>query len=188
LRTSQLLALILLLSQCGAASGQASLVKTLTPEQQVYQKKLADYTTERNNLRGVAVQVYDAEMARAKAGDCPHAATTYDFNACYGKAKDDADHDLKTYEFAVRKLLGMESPQMQGQTPPATGEAPQQQVAEFDRLEQQWRLYSDLVSPVAFAQSGGGSGGPSFELETHVRLVRDHLEELHTIYGLMLSK
>jgi hypothetical protein len=48
--------------------------------------------------RSQAKQVFDTEMSRENAGDCPDAKTDYDFNVCYGKQLTITDQNLKSYE------------------------------------------------------------------------------------------
>ncbi len=164
--------------------------KVLTPEQQGLQQQRREVDAKRESLRAVAQQAFDAEMARQKAGDCPAANNTYEFNVCYGKAVGITDQNLKTFEGAIRDLLGLKYPDLTGQ-PPGPGPAgpaltPEQSVAEFDHVEQLWHSYLDAATTAAFHQFGGGTGGPSFEMETHLRLVRGHMTQLNNLYGMLL--
>ena len=164
--------------------------KILTPEQQALQQQIRDLDAKRATLRAQAKQAFDAEMARAKGGDCKTANNTYEFNVCFGKAAEAADQNLKSYEDAIRALLGLKYPDLTGR-PPVPGPAgpaltPEQEVAGFDRVEQLWHSYLDASTSAAFHQFGGGTGGPSFEMETHLRLVRSHMTELDNLYGMLL--
>ncbi len=115
-------------------------------------------------------------MAREKAGDCQQAQTTYDFNVCFGGSATAADQSLKQYEDAIRGLLSLNDPALAGQLPmqgPAGPQLkPEQLAAEFDQVEKNWHAHLDTASTAAFHQFGGGSGGPSFEMQTHLQLVR----------------
>ena len=79
--------LLLAIPPSWAASGRqaASPNKTLTHEQQEYQRQWREYMAKRPDLQVRAKQIFDAEMAREKARDCPNVATTYDINVCLGK-------------------------------------------------------------------------------------------------------
>ncbi len=68
--------------------------KVLTPEQQLLQQQMRDADVKREALRAQAKQVFDAEMAKQKSGDCPDAQNTYQFNVCFGKAVDVTDQNL----------------------------------------------------------------------------------------------
>jgi hypothetical protein len=123
--------------------------------------------TTRDGLRAQAKQLLDSETAREKVGDCPAAKTTYDSNVCLAKAATAADRSLKTFETAVHDLLNLASPQS---------------AAEFSRVEDLWHTYLAAAAMAAFHQFDGGTGGPSSQLETRIRLVRSHLRELDAIY------
>ena len=154
------------------------------------QQQMREVAAKRDRLRAQAKQAFDAELAREKAGDCPHASNTGEFNVCYGQEAGITDQNLKTYEGAIRDLLGLHSPNLTDQ-PPMPGPAgpqltPEQDAAEFDHVEQLWHAYLDAAATAAFDQFGGGTGGPSFQMETHLRLVCSHLSELDNLYGMVL--
>ena len=164
--------------------------KILTPEQQAMQQQTREVAAQRDHLRFQAKQAFDAEMVREKAGDCLDAGNTYEFNVCYGKAVALTDQNLKAYEDAIHDLLDLHYPNLTGQ-PPMPGPAgprltPEENVAEFDHLEQLWHPYLDAAATAAFHQFAGGTGGPSFQMETHLRLVRSHMRELDALYGMLL--
>lgn len=171
-----LLIILMLLAMPGLGTGQQTrLGKVLTPEQRAMQEHMRELDTERQRLRATAKAAFDAEMAREKSGDCPDARNTYEFNVCFGEQAGIANQNLKTYESAIHDLLGLKYPDREGP-----------QVAEFDRLEQLWHAYLNAAATGAFHQFEGGTGGPSFEMETHLRLVRSHMRELDTLYGMAL--
>ncbi len=166
--------------------------KVLTPEQQALQQQMREIDAERQRFRAEAKQAFDAEIAREKSGDCPDAKSTYEFNMCYSKEVGITDQNLKTYERAIRDLLGLKEPSLTSQSPmpkPAGPEStPEQDVAEFDHLEQLWHFYLDTASTAAYHQFSGGTGGPSFEMGTHLQLVRSHMRELDTVYDGLLHR
>jgi hypothetical protein len=157
--------------------------KSFTPEQLALQQKTREVDAERQRLRAAAKSALDAEMAREQSAGCAYASTA-DYNQCYSKVVEISDQNFKIYEDALRGILGLRYPEPPGQavlTPSASGDA-----MEFDKVEQLWHSYLDAASLAAFHQFDGGTGGPSFDMETHVRLVRSHLRELDTLYGLTL--
>ena len=162
--------------------------KVLTPEQKTYQQQWKEYTAKRQSLQAQAMGVFNAEMAREKAGDCPDANTTYDFNICYGKQTATTEQNLMSYEGIIRELMAS-GPRMPGEPttemhgPGGPSLTPEQFAEEFDRVEQDWRQYSKTASTAAFHQFDGGTGGPSFEMECELRLTRGHMRELDMIYG-----
>lgn len=163
--------------------------KILTPEQQAYQQKLKEVRVKRDSLQAEAGRLFESEMAREKAGDCSDAGTTYDFNVCFGKAVDLTDRNLRAYQSALRDLLSLEYPEPQPTTGPAGPvQTPAQSAEEFDRVEKAWLSYLDIAGSAAFHQFGGGTGGPSAEMECHLRLVRNHMRELDGIYFMLLHK
>jgi uncharacterized protein YecT (DUF1311 family) len=63
---------------------------------------------------------------------------------------------------------------------------PEQRMAEFDKTERLWKSYRDAQCMAAFHQFGRGTGGPSAEMECEQRLIRGHMRDLDTVYGLVL--
>lgn len=166
--------------------------KVLTPEQQAYQEELKRVRAERDRLRAAAKQAFDGEMAREKAGDCPAAQTTYDFNMCYSKQNAITGENYKAYTGAVRALLGLKYPLApgvkEGPLPPGPAGpqlTPEENVTEFDKTESLWAAYKEAECTVAFHQFGGGTGGPSAEMECRLRLMRSHMRDLDSIYLLL---
>jgi uncharacterized protein YecT (DUF1311 family) len=160
--------------------------KVLTPEQQAYQQQYGQWYARHQQLQAQAKQIYDAEMAREKAGDCPNASSTLDFNVCYGKQIDTAEANLKSFEATLHDLLGPAA-EMGEQATPSPGPAgpsltSAQITVEFESVEKVWRQYRETTCTAAFHQFGGGTGGPSFEAECWLRLTRDHMRELEMIY------
>jgi uncharacterized protein YecT (DUF1311 family) len=159
--------------------------KKVTPEQQNYQDPVKQFWAERERLQVTAKQAFDAEMAQEKAGDCTDAGTGYDLNVCANKALAATNQNLKAYAGAIREILGLKMPDAGFPAhagPDGMPTTPEQDVAEFDRIEQARRLYIDAVCTAAHHQYGGGTGGPSAELVCRVRLTRGHMKELDGIY------
>jgi uncharacterized protein YecT (DUF1311 family) len=160
--------------------------KVLTPEQQEYQRKSKEVNAQRDALRAQAKAAFDDEMTREKAGDCPNAMTTYDANVCYGKTADITDKNLKTFTDALRSMLALHYPDMPGPAPAGSTNSrtltPEQHVAEFDQIETQWSAYASTACGAVYHSFEGGTGGPSAKIECHLRLVRNHLRELDSIY------
>jgi len=173
-----------------SAMGQAAQsppARVFTPEQRAVQEQTRQLDAQRTSLVAQAKQVFAAEMEREKAGDCHGADTQAGFNDCFGKAEALADESLKSYEAAIRGVLGLKYPAWPGEeTPPSragSSPGPEQDVAEFDHLEKLWHEYLEAGATAAHHELEGGSGAGSFAAETRLRLERDHLRELHDIYG-----
>lgn len=165
--------------------------KVLTPEQKAYQQSYRAWLENHQSLQAKAKQIYDAEMARERAGDCPDAQSTLGFEECYSKVFDTLSASLKDFESTLHALMAP-PPEMpaEGETNGAnrTGPAgpvltPDQLSAEFDQVEHVWRQYEEAACTAAFHQFDGGTGGPPFEAECEIKLTRNHLRELNLIYG-----
>jgi uncharacterized protein YecT (DUF1311 family) len=144
----------------------------------------------RQALQAQARQVFSAEMAREKAGDCAAAQSNYDFKVCYDRVFTLAGASLAAYERIIRDLQAP-PPGTSPNASPGSGVegrtlSPAQQLAAFDKLEASWRQYRDLACQAAWDQFDGGSGAPAFQSECQIRLTRDHLRELDMIYGGLL--
>jgi uncharacterized protein YecT (DUF1311 family) len=174
--------------QCHSQQVAAKPKKVLTPEQLAYQRQTQVFRAKRLSLQGQAKQIFDAEMAREKAGDCTKANTTYDINVCMERELKLTEQNLKSYEGVVEGLLAP-WPEMPGQPnvnspgPAGPGLTPKQHSEEFERVEKSWRDYREMACTAAFHQFDGGTGGPSFQMQCELRLTRDHMRELDLIYG-----
>jgi uncharacterized protein YecT (DUF1311 family) len=184
---------ILLSQQCSGQQDTTKPKKVLTPEQVAYQREWKVFMAKRQSLQAQAKQVFDTEMAREKAGDCPDADTTYASNVCFGKEGTITEQNLKSYEGIIQGLLAP-PPQMPGQAttdmPGPAGPAltPTQLSEEFERVEKSWREYRKTACTTAFHQFSGGTGGPSFEMQCELMLARDHMRELDMMYGADLHR
>lgn len=165
--------------------------KALTPQQQAYQKEWQQYSAKRQSLQVQAKQILYTEMGREQHGDCTTSNTTAEFNDCFDQRLQETEANLKNFEDIIRQLQsGL--PQMPGSAEePTAGPAgpaftPQQQAAEFDRLEQAWQNYREVACTAAFHQFDGGSGAPSFQMQCQLKLTRDHMRELDLVYGIDL--
>jgi uncharacterized protein YecT (DUF1311 family) len=166
--------------------------KVLTPEQIALQQRAKETLARRLSLQAQAKQIFDAEMDREKAGDCPDAKTTADFNNCFEDEGTTTEKNLTGFEGIIRELNAPEPP-LPGRpgaetTQPVMGISgpgftPEQFLAEFDRVEKAWREYRQTACTAAFHQFDGGTGGPSFEGQCELKLARDHMRELDMIYG-----
>ena len=162
--------------------------KVLTSEQRVYQQQGREWMQGHRTLQAKAKEIFEAEMAAEKAGDCPDANTTYDFNVCFGNVLAAADERLKSFEQVIRDLQAPSRRMAGAPEPPANGLSspvltPEQLSTEFNSVEQLWRQYRTAACSAAFHQFGGGTGGPSFEAQCELKLTRDHMRELDMIYG-----
>jgi len=160
--------------------------KPLTPEQQAYRQ----WTEKHSSLQAQGKQIFSAEIAREQVGDCKDANTTADFDNCYGDQLTITDQNLTRFEAVIRALQAgppQDPAEATAQTP-ASGQqlSPQQLAHEFDNVEQLWRQYRDTACKAAFHQFDGGSGAASFEMQCELKLTRDHMRELDTIYGVDL--
>lgn len=175
-----------------AAGGQQSVKprKTLTPEQQEYQRKLREYMAKRIDLQAQAKQIVDAEMAREKAGDCPNATPTYDANICMGREVGVTDENLKQFQAITREIIASAPEQPGGPRGGPAGPAltSAESATEFDNVEQAWHQYRKVACTAARNEMGGGTAAPSFEMQCEINLDRSHMHELDSIYWLELHK
>jgi hypothetical protein len=165
--------------------------KELTPEQRRYQSEIARWRSERQSLQTRATTALKTATEGANPEKCKDAASTRAAEECLDTAMKAAQEEYAAFTSALRSLLGLAYPEMPGEQsmagptgiPPSTNE----RVAEFDRLESQSKAYRQTASRAAYNQFKGGTEAPVFEMETDLRLLRLHLEELSFIYGFMLE-
>lgn len=189
---------ILLLLPCSfsqqsqSQSAPARPKKVLTPGQITLQHRATETMARRQSLQAQAKQIFDAEMSREKAGDCPDAQTTAAVNNCFSEEGNTTQQNLTAFEGIIRELI-LPDPQLPPQPDTEPGQpvmgiggpvlTPQQHAGKFDQVEQRWRQYRDTACTAAFHQFDGGTGGPGFEGQCGLKLARDHMHELDLIYG-----
>ena len=176
-----------------AAAAQQSAprpAKVLTPEQMTYQQQMREWFAHHHQLQAQGKQLFDDETAREKAGDCPTAQSTVEFETCYAKQIEITNGNLKSYEEVIRGLLSP-PPQMPGAPAEMIGPggralSAQDLIDEFNHVEAAWLQYRETACTAAYHQFDGGTGGPPFQQECTLKLTRDHLRELDMIYGNVL--
>jgi uncharacterized protein YecT (DUF1311 family) len=144
--------------------------------------------TNRTALQAEGKQILATETAREAAGECKAAQSTADFNDCFGNELAITTQNLHRFQAVIRTLLAQDKPagpEPQHDTVGIAGPALTSQhiLEEFNRVEIAWQQYNTSACTAAFHQFGGGTGGPSFELQCELKLARDHMRELDTIYG-----
>jgi uncharacterized protein YecT (DUF1311 family) len=144
--------------------------------------------TNRTALQAEGKQILATETAREAAGDCKAAQSTADFNDCFGKELAVTTQNLHRFQAVIRTLLAQDKPVGPKPKHDTTGIAgpvltSRHILAEFNRVEIVWQQYNTTACSDAFHQFGGGTGGPSFELQCELKLTRDHMRELDLIYG-----
>ena len=129
---------------------------------------------------------YSDEMAREKAGDCPHAASTQDTVTCLRQEIDKTTTNYTTYVNALRSVEGLSNT---GETNAgATGGqylSAEERVKEFDDVEAAWQTYHKAQCSAAYDAYRGGTIAPIIDLTCHLSLMRGRMRELENIYQFM---
>ena len=145
-----------------------------------------EYFAQLDTFKKTARSSYSDEQAREKVGDCPKAMTTYDMSTCLGAELQKTTANYRAYTGALRSIEVLVPP---GGAPlsGASG-APlssQESVKEFDAAEAAWQAYQKLQCSAAYDAYRGGTIAPIMQLTCHLKLVRDRMRELESIYDLM---
>ena len=161
-------------------------IKSVALQQNASRQTTQNLRNTRQQLQARAEKILADETAREAAGVCKDAHTTVDFDECFGNQAGITGGNLKKLEDVIAEL---------GDPDPASPDrsadkgrmrsvlSPNQHVAEFRKVEQNWRQYRDAACTAALHQFDGGTGGPSFELQCEMRLDQSHMRELEMIYG-----
>jgi hypothetical protein len=188
-----LVGLAAILSSTGLALTQSPVrpPKVLTPEQRQHQVEVSKWLARQAELRTRAQHALNAEVAREKAGDCPHANTTLAAEECLASEIEKTRSNYAAFAEAIRAMLALAYPTMPGEQPVSgpTGKplTADERVKEFDKLEAESKAYRDDASKAAYDDYRGGSYAPVFEAEAEQKLLRLHLQEMAFIYDTELS-
>lgn len=172
------------------AFGQQS---TITPKkdftkQKEYQQQMKEYLAKIQSLQSQAKQIFDAEMAREKAGDCPDADGTLGLKFCLNKETVITDQNLKSYEELIRgqiipepKVPGAPAANTWGPVGPNLSD--EELLAEFDRMEQSWRIYREAACTATLHRLHGAELGPYYGLTCELKMARDHMRLIDMFYN-----
>jgi uncharacterized protein YecT (DUF1311 family) len=141
---------------------------------------------DRGRLLQQGAAVFDREMAREKAGDCPDASNTFDINQCLVREVETTTANYKAYASSIRALIELNARQQDADPfDGPTGRPPSadERLKEFDRAEAAWATYEQTVCTVVYHIWQGGTGAPSAEAYCHLGVTRDHIRELGRTIG-----
>lgn len=162
---------------------------TAKSKRSAYRSAVAEFFQRRSQLQQQAKTAFDREMARQKAGDCPHARTTYDENICLGKAIHSTLTNYQSFSGALRSLLGQKNPLMgSGDMIGPTGKplTAEQMTKEFDQVEADWESYRKAQCSAAYDFFKGGTIAPSMGGLCELKLIRSRMTDLNYIYDMPL--
>jgi uncharacterized protein YecT (DUF1311 family) len=168
----------------------AAQANSTTPDQNsskaAHVKDWREFSTQVQEFKKLGRAAYLEEEAREKKGDCPEARSTYEINICLGKEAGKTAANYKTYTDALRSVEGLASPGESDVAGP-TGKplAPEQRLKEFDTVESTWHAYYVAQCSAAYDAYQGGTIAPSMDLTCRLRLMRDRMHELESIFQFM---
>ncbi|HEV2417452.1 MAG TPA: lysozyme inhibitor LprI family protein [Terriglobia bacterium] len=156
-----------------------------------YRQAVAKFFQQRSQLQQQAKAAFDHEMARQKAGDCPHARSTYDENICLGKAIHATLANYQSFSGALCSLLGQKNPMMDASTRDMIGPTgkpltAEQMTKEFDQVEAEWERYRKAQCSAAYDLFKGGTIAPSMGGLCELKLIRSRMADLNYIYDMTL--
>ncbi|HWG18110.1 MAG TPA: lysozyme inhibitor LprI family protein [Acidobacteriaceae bacterium] len=162
--------------------------QALTPQQEAYRKAIVDFAEQSDKLQATAKIAYSAETKRGTANICPNANNTVAINECILHEMALTSANYKAYAEAIRALLALPTPDIPDMPNPYQGPTGQMstsatETAAFDKAEAAWQNY---VSAECGAVDTHWRGGTivNFEIgECHIRLARDRMNELESVYG-----
>jgi len=93
------------------------------------------------------------------------------YNICMGHANEQADKDYAIFYNNLQMLCH-----------------DQDELSALQALEKAWKKYEDSALKATHAAWSDGSGAPGFYGEVYLLLVRDHMRDLHEIFGLNIAQ
>lgn len=103
-------------------------------------------------------------QAESKVGQQP-------YNVCMGQADEQADKDFAIFYKNLQMLCH-----------------DQNELTTLQDLHKTWLSYKESAMKAAHAAWPGGTGASGFSPQVYLSLVRDHMRELHEIYGLNIAQ
>jgi len=131
-------------------------------------------------------RAFSDEIAREKAGDCPHAVSTYEVNMCLGKEMETTTANYSAYVRAVRSAQGLKSLGSDAASGPSGKPLSEEElVRDFDEVEIAWQAFHKAQCSAAYDAYKSGTIAPTMSLTYHLELMRNHMRELEDIYQFM---
>jgi uncharacterized protein YecT (DUF1311 family) len=178
----KVLLLSTLLLLCGSASAQASQSSDDAGGKDASKKAWQDYLAQIQTLKMSARSAYGNEQKRETTGDCPSAATTYDISVCLGQEIEKTTANYRVYLTAIRSVEGLPAPDEVSAKGPRVPLSPVEAVKEFDEAESAWQVYEKAQCSTAYDIYRSGTIAPLMQLTCELRLLRDRMKELESIY------
>lgn len=152
---------------------------------QALNKQQQDFFAKLDVLKKQGRAAFSDEMAREKAGDCPHAVSTYDMVTCLGREVEKTTANYRDFVGALRSVEHLKSPGVSYEGPSGQPLSEEELVKEFDEAESAWQIYHKAQCTAAYGAHKSGTIAPVMEVTCHLQLMRDRMRELENIYQFM---
>ncbi len=174
----RLVALLLLLCARPVAA------QNCTPRNSAKGHRWAEWSNQIQQLQSVAKSSYSAEMTRTKTRECSRALSSHQMRQCLEREVEKTKANYQTYVGALRSSEALANPEEQPGTDPLPGRPlrPDERAKEFDAVESAWQAYAKAQCATAYASSREGTSARVTQLECELRLMRDRMTELESIY------
>jgi uncharacterized protein YecT (DUF1311 family) len=148
------------------------------------ERRWAEWSSQIQQLQAVAKSSYSAEMARRKTPECRRAFSTYEMEACMERELEKTKANYQAYVGALRSSEALASPEEQPGSDPPPGRPlrPAERAREFDAVESAWQAYARAQCATAYDTSREGTSARVTQLECDLRLLRDRMSELESVY------
>ena len=123
-------------------------------------------------------------MVRKKNRQCPRAFSTYEMEACVEREVEKTKANYEAYVGTLRSSEALASPEEAPGAAPLLGRPlrPDERAKEFDAVESAWQVYAKAQCTTAYDTSREGASARVTQLECDLRLLRDRMSELESIY------
>jgi|SRR5579862_1638917 len=174
----RLVALLLLLS------AQPLAAQNRTVRNSDKDHRWAEWSNQIQQLQTVATFSYSAEMTRTKTRECSRALSTSEMRECMNREVEKTKANYEAYVGALRSSEALASPEEQPGTDPLPGHPlrPDERAKEFDAVESAWQAYAKAQCATAYDTSREGTSAGVTQLECELRLMRDRMTELESVY------
>ena len=167
-------ALFLLTATCGSQTGLQIAPQEISPAQleAVNGLPLDQAVKQRERFKAPLKAAAAREQGKAEeecSGESGKGQQPY--NVCMGQASTRADQDYAVFYNNLQMLCHDEA-----------------QLTTMQTAERAWRTYREAAMTAAHAAWPDGTGAPGFAGQVYLQLVRGHLRELETIYGLNIAQ
>ncbi len=148
-----------------------------------HDRRWAAWSDQVERFREIARSSYSAERSHEKSGECPKAFSTHEMVTCLDAEVRKTTANYRAYVGAIRSTEALVSPEEATTNQlPGSPLRPEERAKQFDQVESAWQSFQKIQCQAAYDVYAPGTIAPVAQLTCELRLLRDRMSQLESIY------